>query len=230
VHIDIVDIARRLQRLELLLFHVPVPDFAKLDAHLARLLNDAQDMDNCDAHGSNAGIESKSKVDFFDISESGMRGVSDYSTSEAFESVADTCMTASFDELCVWELLSDMALHTHIPEPCFLSTEEAFPLHFDTESLVMARLRKQTEAEQVVQDVRQICSCMGTFSRCGNEDDTGPLEADIANALKKFRLDKLTERCLKCDGDHSTESCPYFKMKRGSHSDCWKNVKTDRPT
>ena len=40
--IDIIDVARRGQRLELLLFRFPEPDFCKLDTHLSKLLHEAQ--------------------------------------------------------------------------------------------------------------------------------------------------------------------------------------------
>jgi len=70
--IDVVDLARRLQRLEVLLFRVPLPNFCILDNHLTKLLETAHvEADKCYEDGISQAA-APVNCEIFDMSDESM--------------------------------------------------------------------------------------------------------------------------------------------------------------
>lgn len=124
--LSIVDLARRLQRLELLLFRLPEPDFEKLDAHILFLVGSSQtDMEP-------SALEIPTGCQVFDLSES--------SSSADEGATALECSTDSLREVKLAALSEDLEARIKDLDEKFCFMEQG----------------KSTQAQLIIQSITDI--------------------------------------------------------------------------
>lgn len=98
--------------------------------------------------------------------------------------------------------------------------EETRRRKLEEEREALAKKRQETaDASKIATKLAQASKLTGLPSRSTVIEPQKALLSALTPPPKS--PEKSTPPCDKCDGPHSTSSCPYFKGKRDNHNDAW---------
>ncbi|GMI11991.1 hypothetical protein TrLO_g5767 [Triparma laevis f. longispina] len=98
--------------------------------------------------------------------------------------------------------------------------EETRRRKLEEERKVLTKIRQETaDASKIATKLAQASKLTGLPSRSTIIEPQKALLSALT--LPPKSPEKSTPPCDKCDGPHSTSSCPYFKGKRDNHNDAW---------